>query len=157
MSGYGRVTLTSKSSAARCTRNRIVPPDSCLRTAACMALASKSQAICWSSTATTQSPSRKPTRATTLSPLGNRTRMPPDGVVGRVSCYTSFTVFVPCGAHKHIPSAHEGHWHTADLAEAHMRGYAAAAQEINQMISDAVVSELSLRGQECQFPLAWLS
>lgn len=31
-----------------------------------------------------------------------------------------------------------------------MRGYAAAAQEINQMILDAVVSELNQRGQECQ-------
>jgi hypothetical protein len=39
---------------------------------------------------------------------------------------------------------------TADLAEAHLRGYAAAAQEINQTISDAVVWEQSQRGQECQ-------
>lgn len=51
-------------------------------------------------------------------------------------------------AHRFYDSQASGN--TADLAEAHMRGYAAAAQEINQMISDAVVSELSLRGQECQ-------
>lgn len=51
-------------------------------------------------------------------------------------------------AHRFFDSQAEGN--TADLAEAHLRGYAAAAQEINQTVSDAVVWELSQRGQECQ-------
>lgn len=51
-------------------------------------------------------------------------------------------------AHRFYDSQASGN--TADLAETHMREYAAAAQEINQMISDAVVSKLSQRGQECQ-------
>lgn len=51
-------------------------------------------------------------------------------------------------AHRFFDSQAEGN--TADLAEAHLRGYAAAAQEINQTVSDAVVWELSQRGQECR-------
>ncbi len=51
-------------------------------------------------------------------------------------------------AHRFFDSQAEGN--TADLAEAHLRSYAAAAQEMNQMVSDAMVWELSQRGQECQ-------
>lgn len=39
---------------------------------------------------------------------------------------------------------------TADLAEAHLRGYTGAAQEINQLISDVVVWELSDDGLDCR-------
>lgn len=39
---------------------------------------------------------------------------------------------------------------TADLAEAHLRGYAEAIQTLNQLISEVVVWELSTAGQECQ-------
>lgn len=51
-------------------------------------------------------------------------------------------------AHRFFDSQAEGN--TADLAEAHLRGYAVAAQEINQMVSDAIIWELSQRGEECQ-------
>lgn len=51
-------------------------------------------------------------------------------------------------AHRYFDSQAEGN--TADLAEAHLRGYAAAAQEINQMVSDVIVRELSQRDQACQ-------
>jgi C-terminal processing protease CtpA/Prc len=51
-------------------------------------------------------------------------------------------------AHRSFDSQAEGN--TADLAEAHLRGYAAAAQEINQMVSDVIVRELSQREQPCQ-------
>jgi hypothetical protein len=51
-------------------------------------------------------------------------------------------------AHRFFDSQTEGN--TADLAERHLRGYAAAVQEINQLISDVVVWELSQAGQECQ-------
>jgi membrane-associated protease RseP (regulator of RpoE activity) len=39
---------------------------------------------------------------------------------------------------------------TADLAEAHLRDYAAAVQELNQLVSEVVVWELSQLGHECQ-------
>ena len=51
-------------------------------------------------------------------------------------------------AHRYFDSQAEGN--TADLAEAHLRSYAAAAQEINQMVSDVIVRELSQRDQACQ-------
>lgn len=44
----------------------------------------------------------------------------------------------------------EGDGNTADLAERHLRRYAAAAQEINQLIADVVVSHLDSAGQECR-------
>ena len=51
-------------------------------------------------------------------------------------------------AHRFYDSQEEGN--TADLAEAHLRRYTAAAQEINQLISDVVVWELGSAGQECR-------
>ncbi len=51
-------------------------------------------------------------------------------------------------AHRAFDSREPGN--TADLAEAHLRDYAVAVQEINQLISDAVVRELAQRGYECQ-------
>jgi hypothetical protein len=51
-------------------------------------------------------------------------------------------------AHRFYDS--QGAGNTADLAEAHLRGYAAAAQEINQLISDVVVWELGQAGEECR-------
>lgn len=51
-------------------------------------------------------------------------------------------------AHRFFDSQDEGN--TADLAEQHLRGYAAAIQEINQLISDVVVWELGEEGYECQ-------
>jgi C-terminal processing protease CtpA/Prc len=51
-------------------------------------------------------------------------------------------------AHRYFDSQAQGN--TADLAEAHLRGYASAAQEMNQMVSDVTVRELSQRDQPCQ-------
>lgn len=51
-------------------------------------------------------------------------------------------------AHRCFDSRGEGN--TADLAEKHLRGYAEAAEDINQLISDLVVWELNQVGQECQ-------
>jgi len=51
-------------------------------------------------------------------------------------------------AHRAFDSQDEGN--TADLAESHLRDYAVAAQEINQLISDIVVRELSDAGIDCQ-------
>lgn len=39
---------------------------------------------------------------------------------------------------------------TADLAEAHLRAYTGAAQEVNQLIADMVVWELGNEGLDCQ-------
>jgi membrane-associated protease RseP (regulator of RpoE activity) len=39
---------------------------------------------------------------------------------------------------------------TADLAEAHLREYAAVVQELNQLVSEVVVWELAQLGHECQ-------
>lgn len=39
---------------------------------------------------------------------------------------------------------------TADLAEKHMRAYVDVIQELNRLISDVMVWELTRRGQECQ-------
>ena len=39
---------------------------------------------------------------------------------------------------------------TADLAEAHLRGYTGAAQEVNQLIADVVVWELTREGLDCR-------
>ena len=39
---------------------------------------------------------------------------------------------------------------TADLAEAHLRGYTGAAQEVNQLVADVVVWELTREGLDCQ-------
>jgi len=50
-------------------------------------------------------------------------------------------------AHRAFDSQDEGN--TADLAESHLRDYAAAAQEINQLISDIVVRELSGADLDC--------
>lgn len=50
-------------------------------------------------------------------------------------------------AHRFFDSQEEGN--TADLAEEHLRRYAAAIQEINQLISDTVASEMTRAGQEC--------
>ena len=51
-------------------------------------------------------------------------------------------------AHRFADGDQEGN--TADLAEKHLRRYAGVIQEINQLISDAVVAELGETGQECQ-------
>ncbi len=51
-------------------------------------------------------------------------------------------------AHRFYDSSGEGN--TADLAEAHLRGYAAAAQEINQLASEVVVWGLTEQGQQCR-------
>jgi membrane-associated protease RseP (regulator of RpoE activity) len=50
-------------------------------------------------------------------------------------------------AHRFFDSQEEGN--TADLAEEHLRHYAGALQEINQLISDTVASEMTRAGQEC--------
>lgn len=50
-------------------------------------------------------------------------------------------------AHRFFDSQEEGN--TADLAEEHLRRYAAAIQEINQLVSDTVASEMTRAGQEC--------
>ena len=39
---------------------------------------------------------------------------------------------------------------TADLAEAHLRAYTGAAQEVNQLIADVVIWDLSNEGLDCQ-------
>ena len=39
---------------------------------------------------------------------------------------------------------------TADLAEAHLRGYTGATQEVNQLIADVVVWELTRDGLDCR-------
>jgi len=39
---------------------------------------------------------------------------------------------------------------TADLAEAHLRAYTGAVQEVNQLIADVVVRELGKEGLDCQ-------
>ena len=39
---------------------------------------------------------------------------------------------------------------TGDLAEAHLRGYTGAAQEVNQLIADVVVWELTREGLDCR-------
>jgi len=39
---------------------------------------------------------------------------------------------------------------TGDLAEAHLRAYTGAAQEVNQLIADVVIWELSNEGLDCQ-------
>jgi C-terminal processing protease CtpA/Prc len=51
-------------------------------------------------------------------------------------------------AHRFFDSQEEGN--TADLAEEHLRRYAAAIQEINQLVSDTVASEMTRAGQECR-------
>jgi hypothetical protein len=51
-------------------------------------------------------------------------------------------------AHRFFDGPQEGA--TADLAEDHLRRYAGVIQEINQLVSDAVVAELGEVGQECQ-------
>jgi hypothetical protein len=51
-------------------------------------------------------------------------------------------------AHRAYDSQGEGN--TADLAEEHLRRYAGAAQEIDQLISDVVVAELDATGNECR-------
>lgn len=44
----------------------------------------------------------------------------------------------------------QGEGNTADLAEEHLRRYAAIAQEINQLISDVAVWELGAAGEQCR-------
>ena len=51
-------------------------------------------------------------------------------------------------AHRAFDSRQPGN--TAGLAEAHLRDYAAAVQEMNQLVSEAVVWELARLGHECQ-------
>lgn len=51
--------------------------------------------------------------------------------------------------HRFYDSVGEGN--TADLAENHLRAYAGAAQQINQLVSDVVVSELDSEGQQCRY------
>jgi len=51
-------------------------------------------------------------------------------------------------AHRAFDSQEPGN--TAGLADAHLREYAVAVQEINQLLSDAVLRELAEQGYECQ-------
>lgn len=51
-------------------------------------------------------------------------------------------------AHRAADSDGEGN--TADLAELHLRGYARAAQEVDRVISEVVVSRLDATGSECR-------
>ena len=51
-------------------------------------------------------------------------------------------------AHRFYDSQEDGN--TADLAEKHLRDYAKASQEINQLLSDTVVWDLGRAGQDCQ-------
>jgi len=51
-------------------------------------------------------------------------------------------------AHRFYDSQEEGN--TADMAEEHLRRYAGAAQEINQLVSDIVVWELGSAGEACR-------
>lgn len=50
-------------------------------------------------------------------------------------------------AHRAFDSQAEGN--TADLAEAHLRAYTSAMQELDLLISDIVVSELGSAGEDC--------
>jgi membrane-associated protease RseP (regulator of RpoE activity) len=43
-----------------------------------------------------------------------------------------------------------GPGNTEELAEVHLRDYAAAAQEVNQWVAEALVRELTQAGHECQ-------
>lgn len=51
-------------------------------------------------------------------------------------------------AHRAADSDREGN--TADLAELHLRGYARAAQEVDRVISEVVVSRLDATGSGCR-------
>jgi C-terminal processing protease CtpA/Prc len=51
-------------------------------------------------------------------------------------------------AHRAFDSQTEGN--TADLAEAHLRTYSTAIQELDLLISDIVISELGAAGEDCQ-------
>lgn len=51
-------------------------------------------------------------------------------------------------AHRFYDSKEEGN--TADLAEEHLRAYAKVSHDLDRLISDVVVWELSEAGQECQ-------
>jgi hypothetical protein len=51
-------------------------------------------------------------------------------------------------AHRFYDSQEDGN--TADLAERHLNDYAKVSQEINRIVSDAVVWDLGKAGQECQ-------
>jgi hypothetical protein len=51
-------------------------------------------------------------------------------------------------AHRFYDSQENGN--TADLAERHLHDYAKASQEINRLVSDAVVWDLGKAGQDCQ-------
>jgi PDZ domain len=70
------------------------------------------------------------------------------------TCYSGFNhmafgyAILHAVAHRFYDSAGDGN--TADLAEAHLRRYAGAAQEINQLICDVVVAELDSMGNECR-------
>jgi hypothetical protein len=51
-------------------------------------------------------------------------------------------------AHRAFDSQAEGN--TADLAEAHLRSYAARIQQLDMLISDVVITELSGAGADCR-------
>lgn len=99
-----------------------------------------------------------PTRiAAVLLPLAMDMRQEESGRSASGALHTLYSAFnhaafgyamLHAVAHRYFDSQAEGN--TADLAEAHLRAYAAAAQEINQMVSDAIVRELSQRDQPCQ-------
>lgn len=91
-------------------------------------------------------------------PFAPAVGLPPKEQPGSVSraLHTLYTAFnhaalgyamLHAAAHRFYDSQDEGN--TADLAEQHLRGYAAAIQEINQVISDVVVWELGEEGNEC--------
>jgi PDZ domain len=70
------------------------------------------------------------------------------------TCYTAFNhmalgyAILHAVAHRFYDST--GDANTADLAEANLRRYTTAAQQVNQLISDAVVAELDAAGNECR-------
>ena len=84
------------------------------------------------------------------------TTVPPEYAVSQ-ALHTLYTTFnhasvgysmLHAVAHRAFDSRQPGN--TAGLAEAHLRDYAASVQEMNQLVSEAVVWELARLGYECQ-------
>jgi C-terminal processing protease CtpA/Prc len=97
-----------------------------------------------------------PTRIAPV-PFPEDTRHEENDKVASAALHTLYTAFnhaafgyamLHAVAHRYFDSQAEGN--TADLAEAHLRAYAAAAQEINQIVSDVIVRELSQRDHACR-------
>lgn len=100
--------------------------------------------------------SQMPDEPKTIAPIPTPpATVPPDHAMSQAlhTLYTAFNhaVFgysvLHVVAHRAFDS--QGPGNTADLAEAHLRDYATAVQELNQLVSDAVVSELTQLSHDC--------